>query len=72
MAKPKDGTKKALTYVIRYLQGTPRCVEVWAADYNREDVAIKVLSEADWASDKVTRKSVSGGIVSMGGISLCH
>ena len=72
MAKPKDGTKKALTYVIRYLQGSPRCVEVWAADYNPEDVAIKVLSDADWASDKVTRRSVSGGIVSMGGISLCH
>ena len=53
MAKPKDGTKKAQTYAIRYLQGSPRCVEVWAADCNPEDVAIKVLCDADWASDKV-------------------
>ena len=71
MAKPQIGTKSGVAHTIRYLRGHPRCVESWAADFS-EDYTVRIWSDADWASDPVSRKSVSGGLMSIGGVQLGH
>ena len=64
MAKPVEGDWQKLIRLGRYLKGPPRCV----LEY-RWQAAGSVptgYSDSDWAGDRTTGKSTTGGIVMLG------
>ena len=70
MSQPKDGDEKLLKRVIRYLRKNPVGVNkfVWQV----RPKALTVNIDSDWAGDKVTRKSTSGGTIRNGKHLLQH
>jgi len=64
MANPRIGDDARLKRVIRYLKSDPQC----RISYRFQDPpsGIHVLSDSDWAGDRVTRKSTSGIMVVAG------
>ena len=72
MATPREGLRRGLDQVLRYLRGQPRCVQTWKASIPEEGYQLKVFSDSDWANDKDTRKSVSGGFVMLGPVVMTH
>ena len=64
MAKPKEGDWQKLLRLGRYLKGSPRCV--WRYRWQSGVGAPKAYSDSDWAGDRVTGKSTSGGISMIG------
>ncbi|KAM2961779.1 hypothetical protein FF1_031321 [Malus domestica] len=50
--------------IIRYLQGTAECGVTYVAD---TDIHLTAFSDADWAADLNTRRSVTGYVVYLGG-----
>ena len=69
-ANPFTGTPKAL--VIKYFKAYPRMVQEWQADFNKEDLVLRGYSDRDWASDDITRKSTSGGALTLGPVVIAH
>ena len=63
MAKPTSGTEVGLKRVIRYVRGHPRCWNLMRWNSGNE---LKVLTDSDWAGDKESRKSTSGGCLLLG------
>ena len=61
MAKPVNGDWQKLVRLGRYLKGAPRCVlgYVWQSRCK----APIGYSDSDWAGDRKTGKSTSGGII---------
>ena len=72
MANPFTGTLKALHVVIKYLKAYPRMVQEWQAEFNKEDLVLRGYSDSDWASDDITRKSTSGGALTLGPVVIAH
>ena len=64
MSSPKDADWVKIKRVGRYLLGTPRYVQsfIWQ-DMPRE---LTTFADSDWAGDKVSRKSTSGGALMCG------
>ena len=48
----------------RYLAGAPRYVQRY--EWQEYDGTMQAYADSDWAGDRVTRKSTSGGIIMMG------
>ena len=65
MAKPVEGDWQKLIRLGRYLKGAPRCV----LEYRWQVASCSPAgySDSDWAGDRATGKSTSGGIVMLGG-----
>ena len=65
MAKPVEGDWQKLIRLGRYLKGAPRCV----LEYPWQKVSGPPVgyTDSDWAGDRKTGKSTSGGIVMLGG-----
>ena len=72
MAAPREGLRRGIEQVLRYLRGQPWCVQKWKASVPEKDYQVKVFSDSDWATDKETRKSISGGLVMLGPVVLTH
>ena len=66
MAKPVSSDCKKLVRLARYLKGAPRCV--WKFDWHKagESSPPAGYSHSDWAGDRKTGKSTSGGVVMIG------
>ena len=66
MARPVAGDWQKLVRLGRYLKGSPRCVLEY--QWQESCGAPAGYSDSDWAGDRKTGKSTSGGIIMMG----CH
>ena len=64
MSKPVAGDWEKLVRLGRYLRGSPRCV--WEYNWQKAPDAAKGYSDSDWAGDRETGKSTSGGLVMLG------
>ena len=64
MSCPKEGDDQLIKRIIRYLKGKPRVAIRYK--FQEESEGITVFTDSDWAGDKVTRKSTSGGVVCRG------
>jgi hypothetical protein len=64
MSAPTEGSWTKLKRLVRYLVGVPRLV----TKYKWQDATSKltIFSDANWAGDRQTRKSTSGGAVMIG------
>ena len=66
MASPCFKDWEALKRLARYLKGAPRVVQFMP--WQRNVDTLVVFSDANWAGDKKTRKSTSGGAIHLGGV----
>ena len=64
MARPSQGNWILLKRLARFLVGAPRLVQHFAWQGKGQDVC--TYTDSDWAGDKVSRKSTSGGIMFIG------
>ena len=64
MATPREGDEKLLKRVIRYLRKYPVSCSMF--EWQERPKAITVNIDSDWAGDRVTRKSTSGGTIRNG------
>ena len=64
MSDPRVSSWAKLKRLARYLLGVPRFVLTFS---NREFDLIEVYTESDWAGERSTRRSTSGGMVTTGG-----
>ena len=64
MSCAREGDDLVIKRIIRYLKGKPRV----AIKYKFQEASegVTVFTDSDWAGDKVTRKSTSGGVVCRG------
>ena len=64
MSSPTMGDCERLKRLARYLEGKPRMVKkfVWQKCIR----GLSIFADADWAGDKVCRKSTSGGCIMAG------
>ena len=70
MSDPKLGCDAFIKRVIRYLKSHPRCIN--HMKWQDEPECITVLIDADWAGDRSSRKSTSGGTISLGDHLIMH
>ena len=68
MSNPKEGGDAGIKRVIRYLLKRPRCVLNFPIQDSVGQLDIYV--DSDWVNDPVTRKRVSGGVITRGRHSL--
>ena len=68
MGCPKEGDYLLTKRIIRYLKGKPRVAIRYK--FQEESEGITVFTDSDWAGDKVTRKSTSGGVVCRGQLTI--
>ena len=64
MSSPRQGDWTKLKRVARYLMGAPRLVQEFK--WQAKGQMVRAHTDSDWAGDKVSRKSTSGGVVSYG------
>ena len=62
MSKPRKGDWERIKRVGRYLRGKPRSVQLFPFEVAKK----KITGFADWAGDKATLKSTSGGTLFLG------
>ena len=65
MQSPTVRDEEKLRRVVRYLRGKPRAVMRY--DYQPLTTEITVATDSDWANDARSRRSHSGGVITMGG-----
>ena len=65
MSSPTPRDMEKLKRMARYLKGRPRMPALFA--WQSRHSKIIAFTDNDWAGDKVTRRSVSGGVVMLGG-----
>ena len=70
MAKPNEEGEGRIKRVIRYMKGEPGCE--WNFVWQRRPTHLVGYSDSDWAGCPRTRRSTSGGGISMGGHLLTH
>ena len=61
MSSPMLGDWERLKRVGRYLRGRPRCVQIFR--WEKPNQRLEGYADSDWAGDKKSRKSTSGGAV---------
>ena len=66
MAKPREEDWSKLKRVARYLVGAPRLVQKF--QWQRMPEKLHTFTDSDWAGDRESRKSTSGGAITWG----CH
>ena len=66
MAKPVESDWKKLVRLARYLRGSPRLVWTYGWQEAADGLAPSGYSDSDWAGDRTTGKSTSGGLVMRG------
>ena len=66
MAKPVESDWKKLVRLARYLRGAPRLVWTYGWQEVGDGIAPSGYSDSDWAGDRTTGKSTSGGLVMRG------
>ena len=64
MARPTALDWAKIKRAARYLAGAPRYVQRY--EWQEYDGTMQAYADSDWAGDRVTRKSTSGGIIMMG------
>lgn len=64
MSRPTNGDWQKLKRLGRYLVGKPRLIIKY--DWQNPPIRFTSYSDSDWAGDKRSRKSMSGGVVRMG------
>ena len=64
MASPSAKDMERLKRIGRYLKGRPKATNFF--QWQPKDITVMAYSDADWAGDKATRRSVSGGCLMMG------
>ena len=64
MANPTEEDLSRLKRVGRFLKGAPRSPVLF--EWQAPDVGIEAYSDSDWAGDRETRRSMSGGAVCLG------
>ena len=69
MAKPTAGTEVALKRLIRYIRSHPRGRTLMKWDSGGD---LHVLTDSDWAGNKESRKSTSGGCLVVGSTVISH
>jgi len=64
MAEPKEIDWKVLKRAARYLVGAPRAVQTFK--WQSMPGHIATYTDSDWAGERATRKSTSGGVMCIG------
>ena len=70
MARPRKGQEAYIKRAIRYLKGHRRCIN--RMGWQDEPSIVTVFVDSDWAGDRKTRKSTSGGCVMYGDHLIMH
>lgn len=70
MKEPKASDELKLKRVMRYLKDHPRCISLMK--WQDENSELRLLVDSDWAGDKASRKSCSGGCIMLGSHLICH
>ena len=70
MSQPREGDEVLLKRAIRYLKKYPTCDNL--LEWQNRPKFMTVNIDSDWAGDRVTRKSTSGGTVRHGKHLLMH
>ena len=70
MAQPREGDDVLLKRVIRYLKKSPTNDSLLEWQERPESMTVNI--DSDWARDRVTRKSTSGGTIRHGKHLICH
>ena len=65
MSKPTERDWTALKRIGRFLRGKPRAASLFR--WQRRPSHLEVYSDSDWAGDRATRRSMSGGCILNGG-----
>lgn len=65
MSAPRDGDWAKLKRVARYLVGVPRAIQRF--QWQDAPAEMVCFTDSDWAGDKQSRKSTSGGVIMWGG-----
>ena len=68
MAKPREADWLKVKRVARYLVGNMRMIQQFAWQDTPE--SLRTFTDSDWAGDRATRKSTSGGAITWGGHTL--
>ena len=68
MARPRKTDLVKLKRIARYLRSKPELVTVY--ERQRNENKIKAYTDSDWAGDRCTRKSTSGGALMVGAHSI--
>ena len=69
MAAPTAKDARRVKRIARYILGVPRVI-LRSGDEPGEKNAVKAFVDSDWAGCKTTRKSTSGGILTVGGMAV--
>jgi hypothetical protein len=64
MSNPTESDWYKLKRIARYLKGKPRSIALY--EWQEPTARLVVFSDANWAGDKQTRKSTSGGSIMLG------
>ena len=64
MATPTEGNWLLMKRMARYLKGCPRLVQMFR--WQDPSFDLSTYTDSDWAGDKISRKSTSGGIAFRG------
>ena len=64
MSKPTNRNWQELKRLGRYLKGKPRLIIKY--DWQNPINVLTSFSDSDWAGDRKTRKSTSGGVITIG------
>ena len=64
MARPVNSCWNLLKRIVRYLSGAPRIVQLF--EWDNLDSTLTGFADSDWAGDKKTLKSTSGGAIVWG------
>ena len=64
MAAPREADWARLKRVARYLVGAPRLIQKFG--WQDLPAELHTFTDSDWAGDKETRKSTSGGAITWG------
>jgi len=70
MSSPTESDEGRLKRVIRYLRSHPRCISFM--EWQIDPQVLSLLVDSDWAGDKVSRKSCSGGCIRYGKHLISH
>ena len=66
MACPREGDEVRLKRALRYLRGHPIMDIVYGWQLSEDAQQVKLWTDSDWATCKLTRKSCSGGVLMLG------
>jgi hypothetical protein len=72
MSKPRRSSWAKVKRMARYLLEHPQVIWRFGPGGETSELVVDVFSDSDWASDKRTRKSTSGGVAVISGGAIKH